>query len=370
MTGMSRLALLFAVVALGCGNGATMMTGPDMGHGPTDHPPLWQMVKGTGSVQAAPEIYVVVWQGYETKGQELADFADWMVTSEYWGLLQEYGVGAGRGMGEIVLAEAPPATVSDAGLRARVESLVVSGMLKPNDNTQVHFIIPKETKDIDGGCSVFLGYHDSVSVSGQAVAYAVNMQCDPLIAGNITDVTATLSHEAAEAATDPRPFSGWLSNGSLGEEVADLCSFVSLPIDVPADATHPARRYYVQRLYSSQLAMQGDKDPCVPLPTPDRPFWGVALDPPEVGGSTVGGATVSARLVVFAYGDVGEIKWFAGATDPTVTVEPSEGVAQVGDVIPVVISQDPPKRNAYEIDIEAQSAKAGGSMWIGTYLLQ
>lgn len=369
---MARFAFVLALaLAAGCGNGSdTTMTGPDMGRGPTDHPKLWQLTLNGGQIQAAPEIYVVVWQGYEAQGQQVADFVDWMVHSDYWTQsLAEYGVGAGKSMGYLVVPSPPPAILKDAQVQALAQGFVSSGMIQANPNTQVHFLIPHETQYPEGGCSVFLGYHDTTNAGGKPLAYSITMQCDPPLAGNIDEITDTLSHEAAEAATDPVPGAGYVGNDPVGQEVSDLCPF-SVPIDVPADGTHPARKFWVERLYSSARAAQGNEDPCLPLPSASRPFWGVALDPPTVGGSLLGGVTVNAQLDVFAYGDVGEIKWFAGALDPGVSVTPSSGTAHAGDTIPVTITMDKPAKNAYEIDVEADAAKAGAQIEFGYYLVQ
>jgi len=82
------LAVTVAFVA-GCSNdnnnsSMDMTPAPDMARGPLDHPPLWRLSRGTVPVQAAPEIYIVVWQGDEAFGADVADFTDWMLGSDYW----------------------------------------------------------------------------------------------------------------------------------------------------------------------------------------------------------------------------------------------------------------------------------------------
>src|SRR6185312_7555386 len=97
-------AVTLALVA-GCGDHPQMMPPPpDMARAPLDHPPLWRLTHGTGAVQAAPEIWTVVWQGDEAIGADTADFVDWMLHSDYWtGSLGEYGIGAGVSKGLVVI---------------------------------------------------------------------------------------------------------------------------------------------------------------------------------------------------------------------------------------------------------------------------
>src|SRR5436190_20954067 len=104
---MLRASALFAMLsacAAGCGDSPSMMPPPpDMARGAMDHPPLWHIRYGGGPLQAAPEVYVVVWQG-DALGPRLADFVDWMMGSDYWkNSLVEYGIGAGKLKGLIVL---------------------------------------------------------------------------------------------------------------------------------------------------------------------------------------------------------------------------------------------------------------------------
>src|SRR4051812_7455707 len=118
---MLRASVLFATLtacAAGCGDSASMMPPPpDMARGPMDHPPLWHIRYGGGPLQAAPEVYVVVWQDAGSLGPRLGDFIDWMLGSDYWtGSLAEYGIGAGKFKGLIVLPMAAPPTITDSDL--------------------------------------------------------------------------------------------------------------------------------------------------------------------------------------------------------------------------------------------------------------
>jgi hypothetical protein len=243
--------------------------------------------------------------------------------------------------------------------------LVSSGQITGNANTQVAFLPSPLTKVTTGGiasCDAFLGYHSN---SG-GVAYSINMRCVGDTGEPIDKLTGVISHETAEAATDPAPRSGYVDNSPGGQEVADLCEFgLDVPIDVPPDATHPtARRYWLQRLYSDKRAADGTIEPCLPLPW-DHPYWNVALDPPVISGAPGSAAPLDARLDVYAYGDVGLIRWVASSSDAD--VYPPQGDVHAGDTIALAVTPLATLRvgQTIEIDILAESANAGSQMWIG-----
>lgn len=364
------LALVAGALVVGCGNDShPMMAPPDMARAPLDHPPLWRVTHGTAAVQAAPEIYTVVWQGDEAIGAETADFVDWMLRSDYWTRsLVEYGIGAGVSKGLIVIPSAAPALLGDSELGTLAGMLVSSGQVTANANTQVAFLPPPTTTVTAGGiksCVDFLGYHSHNAGAG-AVAYSVTSRCDGAAGQAIDQITDTLSHEAVEAASDPTPRAGIVDLSPGQQEIADLCEFgLDAPIDVPPDATHPtARRYWVQRIYSDARAADGTVDPCLPLPW-DHPYWNVALDPPIVPGAPGSSAAIDARLDVFAYGDVGTIKWVASSTGAD--VQPPAGEAKAGDTIAVTITPLSTLRagDVLEIDVLSESAKGGSQLWIG-----
>jgi len=362
-------AVTLALVA-GCGDHPQMMPAPpDMARAPLDHPPLWRLTHGTGAVQAAPEIWTVVWQGDEAIGADTADFVDWMLHSDYWtGSLGEYGIGAGVSKGLVVIPSAAPALLGDAQLGKLAGMLVSSGQVTANANTQVAFLPPPTTTVTAGGiksCVDFLGYH-SHNAGTDSVAYSVTARCDGAPGTPLDQISDTLSHEAAEAATDPEPRSGIVDLSPGQQEVADLCEFgLDAPVDVPPDATHAtARRYWVQRLYSDMRAADGTVDPCLPLPW-DHPYWNVALDPAVVPAAPGSPAGIDARLDVFAYGDVGTIKWIASSAGAD--VEPAAGEAKAGDTIAVTVTPFAPLQagQSAEIDILSEAAQGGSQLWIG-----
>lgn len=363
------LAVTLALVA-GCSNDPhAMPASSDMARGPLDHPPLWRLTHGTGAVQTAPEVWTVVWQGDEAIGAESADFVDWMLHSDYWTKsLAEYGIGAGVSKGLIVIPSAPPALIGDAELGKLAGMLVSTGQVTPNANTLVAFLPSPQTTVTAGGiesCVDFFGYH-SHNGGTDSVAYLITSRCKGAAGAPIDQISDTLSHEVAEAATDPSPRSGIVDLSPGQQEVADLCEFgLDAPIDVPPDATHPqARRYWVQRLYSDARAADGTIDQCLPLPW-DHPYWNVALDPAIVPTAPGSSAAIGARLDVFAYGDVGDIKWVASSTGAD--VQPPAGEAHAGDTIAVQITPLATLRagDVIEVDILSESAKGGSQLWIG-----
>lgn len=365
-----RRALFALALVAGCGDSSKMqmMAPPDMARAPMDHPPLWRLMHGTGPVQPAVEGWTVVWPGDEAIGAATADFVDWMLHSDYWTKsLAEYGVGGGVGKGLIVLPTAAPALLGDAEVQQIVAQLVAGGQVTASVNTHVAFIPPVTTTVTNSGiksCVDFLGYH-AHTAGASGVAYSVNVRCTGVAGEPIDQITDTLSHEMGEAAADPEPRSGYVDISPGQQEIADLCeSGLDAPIDVPADATHPPRRYWVQRLYSDQRAAMNNVDPCLPLPW-DHPYWNVALDPPVVLAAPGASVGVDARLDVFAYGDVGEIKWFASSLQGDVF--PAEGTAHAGDTIPITITpaQALSAGQSIEVDIFSESAKAGQQLWMG-----
>jgi len=367
------LAVTVAFVA-GCSNdnnnsSMDMTPAPDMARGPLDHPPLWRLSRGTVPVQAAPEIYIVVWQGDEAFGADVADFTDWMLGSDYWKQsLAEYGITGGVAKGLIVIPMPPPALIGDSQLATLASSLVQSGQVTRTDNTQISFLPARTTKVSALGtasCSGFLGYHSRTG-GAQGVAYSITARCDGAPGSDLDQVTDTLSHEAAEAATDVSPGNGLIDISPVHQEVADLCEFgLDLAIDVPPDAMHAqTRRYWVQRLYSDARAADGTMEPCLPIPW-DHPYWNVAVDPSVILAAPGSTAPIDARLAVFAYGDVGTIQWIASSSGAD--VEPSQGTAHAGDTIPVTITPLSALRtgDVVEIDLLSESSKGGSQLWFG-----
>jgi hypothetical protein len=212
------------------------------------------------------------------------------------------------------------------------------------------FVPPPTTTVTDSltGCVDFTGYH-SHTAGASGVAYSINLRCGGVAGQPIDELTDTISHEVAEAATDPEPRSGYADASPGGQEVGDLCEFgLDVGIDVPPDAR----------------AAMGNVEPCLPLAW-DHPYWNVALDPPIISEAPGASTSVDARLDVYAYGEVGDIKWSASSSGADIS--PSSGVAHAGDTIAVRVTPLQALRSGevIEIDVLSESAKAGSQLWIG-----
>jgi hypothetical protein len=363
---------LAALVTAGCnGNGSMMMGSPDMAlpkRAATDHGTFWGgNNRTTFTVQAAPEVYTVVWAGDPYATQTEA-FINWMLGSDYWtGALKEYGVGKGKSMGIITIPGAPPAKLTDAQLATLAQQQIDNGnVANPNSNTNLAFFIPQSTDVTLQGvhsCVDIGGFHEVASQNTQ-VTYSAIFEClDPTGTaggGTVFDgMTKVGSHEIAEAATDPHQ-NGYYS--SVGEEVADLCNFDdNLAYDFAGDATHPAARYWVQRMYSFATAKLGNADPCLPVPY-TRPFFGVTTDPAmaTVRGSV--GATLNFNVEPFAYADVGVMHW--QVTSSPFQPIPLEGTVNPGDTVALslIVPKGTPS-SFYEIDIGIEASKGGSFTW-------
>src|SRR5262249_5704390 len=141
-------------------------------------------------------------------------FHDWMLTSDFWAGLKEYGVDQGVAKGVIVMPNAAPRTLDDAEITPLIEGFIADGTFpQPNENTIFAFVPPPTTKstvmsDPSKGCVDYVGYHDETNNNDENadhVVYSINLQC-PRDDGTVSfdDLTSVLSHEAGEAASDPQ----------------------------------------------------------------------------------------------------------------------------------------------------------------------
>ncbi len=260
---------------------------------PAPHPPLPVLTNANhGPVLTAPKVVLVFFPGYPYEAQ-LQAFAQSFATSTYWSTTtSEYGVGAITYGGTIDLPSGPPASpVTAASIQSWVASQIQSGAFGTPDSQALYTIVypqsttitqPNPVSPVLGdiqSCVAFGGYHDDTQVQGdagtQGYPYAVIPTCGTVL----DDLTAVLSHEWVEAATDPLvtasgPFT--LSGGPQsafytvdpahavwavlgGGEAGDLCEPEAPAVYVtPSDLGH-----LVQRTWSNASA-QASHDPCVP----------------------------------------------------------------------------------------------------------
>jgi hypothetical protein len=291
-------------------------------HAPGEAAPSFApMVKGPGAVVTAMQAWTVVWQGDESLGASVNQFLNWMLTSDYWRLLSQYGVGAGAARGVVVLA---PSVAPEDG--SAVDAALASGYIPSPDGNTALFIVPPAGTSL----APIPAYHSFYSVP-----YAVvDQQADqgPL---SFDQITFYLSHEAAELATDPRLTAslGWyLPPGLTSHEIGDLCrSSPSLLVVSGADAGPSA--YSVTRLYSNAAVASGVSYPCAPSPDP---LFGLVVDShpllaaPFVGPWCSVAPEAIVRLMPFsAFGDL-SLHWQAQPNDTHCQLTPSNGDAQPG----------------------------------------
>lgn len=128
----------------------------------------------------------------------------------------------------------PPARVTDGQIQAEIRAQIAAGHLPPPDANTLYFVFtPPQVVVADGSGESgeeFLGYHSySLSFLEDEFAYSVIPYYDKheLGPGNPRLMTDTVSHELAEAVTDPQ-----VGQGTLGwydehnGEVADITDYL------------------------------------------------------------------------------------------------------------------------------------------------
>jgi hypothetical protein len=401
---MKRLALVLFAFAVGCSD--NLLTASDAGvdagealdislppdlqlsdRDPTDHPQLPQVDNQHGPVLDGVQLWTVVWPGDEVLGARANTFTEWMLGSDYWvNSLNEYGVGRGKALGVLVLPNAAPASIDDSAFSNIIKDLIARGVVQYTPTTALAFIVPKgTTSTLQGGqgCQDYGGYHSetrTVKGGSDFIPYSVTLQCP--VAPGVSDfdgVTQVLSHEGAEMATDPHPFTrpGW-SNKNIpdGSEIADLC--VDLNVTIHGSVSDPdagvtEADYSVTRLYSQKAAAAGKSDPCVPVPT-DVPYFNVGIEPPQltIQTDTTGAGTFTAKIEPYAFGDVGMIRWrLESQPGPGVTVAPTHGTARAGQTVLMTVTVTAQaQRGDYTLMLTSHSDKGGDNEWFSSLTIQ
>ena len=198
-----------------------------------------QLTYRGGPLLASVQVFVFFWGGawrnepLATQMGKLNNFFEFVLTSPLMDQLAEYNVpnfviGHGSRTGAIALTTEPPATLSDADVRAMVRDQIASNpAVAPNTPSSVYFVFlpPGVTSQLDGGssCTNFCGYHNN---DGD-VYYAVMPypDCSGCVGGMpaFDALTTTTSHELCEAITDPIPGQGWYDDAN--GEIGDICAW-------------------------------------------------------------------------------------------------------------------------------------------------
>jgi len=312
---------------------------PDVDNGapsttyPAPHPPLPQLVNLQGGpVLKTPTVYMIFYPYVA----DLQTFATNVAASTYWpGATSEYGVGTLTVGTTITLTgQTAPTMITQAQIETWVGTQIASGAFGTPDPEGIYTIFYPETTTITQpdpvlsglppvvSCVGFGGYHDNVAVAltdggtSTNFSYAVIPTCDT----QVDDLTAAVSHEWIESATDPFLTASTAGAFSLfggpdsafftvdadhaiwailgGGEAGDLCE----PEGNSAYITPSDIGFLVQRTWSNMLA-SASHDPCAPDPA-STPFFAGApvLTEAESVVSTLIGGTINTQGVTIPVG--------------------------------------------------------------------
>ncbi len=230
------------------------------------------------------ELYAVMFDDFSLS-TEMSGFLSWLATSDVLSELAEYNTGLGvySGAAHISLGGSPPpppppppppgpppppvpgsleqciidcfqangyavrkhihkkrgigrpagTVITDAQLQTRLAQAIQNReVITPSpDGSTLYVLYPPSGVAVDLGqdasCQTFCGYHDSFSIGGKPIYYAVLPfpDCSGCTAGMsaLDALTVVTSHEVCEAITDPVPGTGWYDdkNGEIG----DICAW-------------------------------------------------------------------------------------------------------------------------------------------------
>jgi hypothetical protein len=175
--------------------------------------------------------------------QNLDRYLATLVSGPFMDLLSEYSVpgtsiGHGSLLGSAVAGPDPSAQIADSDVRTLIQQRLAAGELPAWDaNTLYAILLPSGTAIQQGGsasCQAFCGYHDAIlDASGAPQAYYAVLPYPDCAGcaqtgsgtalGAFDALTVVMSHEIAEAVTDPVPGTGWYDdqNGEIG----DICAW-------------------------------------------------------------------------------------------------------------------------------------------------
>ena len=229
------------VVPVDAGNDNVVIVDPD-GYVPPGEAGPPRLQKHDGIVIPAMQVGVVYVGDIDAGSAPNQDaFFKWIVASPYWLYLQEYGIDNGALAGSTHVATSALIHAGDVdSTTGLVDVLTLQNRIAsalngdPDAGTSATISLPGAHAYVfflPDGLNVALGhrgtytYQTCIDTNGYHgfdgfEPYTVLPPCDD----GRTPYTA--SHELAEMATDPQPYSGWASDidiGVNGGEVADLC---------------------------------------------------------------------------------------------------------------------------------------------------
>jgi hypothetical protein len=248
---------------------------------PASHPPPPTEESAGGPILEQPTVTPIFFSGDDSNVETLVgNFLTALSASPYWTeVTSEYGVGGLMVYPAIQLPVSAPPAVQDADVQTLLLTALNgdnSTFPTPADGTILAVLYPSGTSITDSSglasCVDFGGYHGSIQLDAahgsQNVGYIVLPRCSSFDGLTDTDaLTASLSHELIESATDPfssnPAYNGpddahafWpLALG--GGEVTDMCGQTNASY---VEAIPP---YWVARSWSNASAAAGH-DPCLP----------------------------------------------------------------------------------------------------------
>lgn len=283
-------ALACTLGAAGCNNDATaqppammMPTDPGPTTLPTPYTPAYppaapQVLQGTGGVLPTPRVIPMFFSGDRFQTQLTAFMQAYVAGSASWQVVKEYGVGNGTTAPAVVLTQTPAAALTDMEVQAFLQARVQDNTITVDSQSIAILFYPATVTITNNGsvsCRDFAGYHGVATLPGNArLAYAVIPRCglEPVSA-----LTFAISHELAEAATDPvltayndlgDPYSLWALNYG-GVEIGDLCQNLADP------AFNERNVGVVARLWSNAAAA-AFTNPCLPA-APGPSFFSIPV---------------------------------------------------------------------------------------------
>jgi hypothetical protein len=249
---------------------------------------------------ANPSVITVTFPG-DALAPELAAFGAGITSSSYWtSVTSDLTCGGtspcvGPGTGSSAVASAAPGAsyvdyaggTAPSGQRANtlqpylaslIEALPASQQPTP-DALYIFYFPSSTTIYLDGSpsCTAFGGYHNTLTINGQNVVYAVLPECSARENLSVLQTaTFAASHEIVEATSDaiisatPMQPSGYAidqsqqsSLGFLDFELSELGDLCVDELGLGQDETTEGS-FTVQRMWSVANAASGLVDPCVP----------------------------------------------------------------------------------------------------------
>jgi hypothetical protein len=258
---------------------------------------------------------VFVQSVFDPLGSDVATFLGALATSSYWSTaVSEYGIGSAT----LDVVSVPDALLgSDDEVPSYLQSHLsplAAGWPAPDTNTV--YLVPIDDTD----CSVNAGFHSEVTIGAGKATYAVVRRCAGFLTA-LDTLSFVTSHELAESATDPFPFSApayssvsdaaW-EDFNNGGEVGDMCE------NSPADFIEPGTGHPVPRIWSNAQAAAGH-DPCVPQPSGDV-FFGAAPALPDMLGSDAFGVATRGLQIANDGQRTIDVTLFSDAATDDITV--------------------------------------------------